>query len=81
MAHKDYLEFIVAQFSADWDVEKDGTMVSKKNGYTITADRLGENWLNHMAEKNWVDMNTFTKAYIYACAIAHVDSVKIGYVF
>lgn len=75
----DFFESIVADFSKDWTVESDGTMCHTRNGYTITADRLAENWLQHMAEKNWVDMNTFARAYIHACARAGVKSVNIGY--
>ena len=75
----DYYTYLLAGFSSDWMVEDDGTMVSKQNGYTITHERLGENWLQHMAEKTWVNMNTFVRAYIHACAIAHVKSVQIGY--
>jgi len=81
MEHIDYLQYILSGFSADWKVEKDGTMVHRRTGYTITSERLGENWLNHMAEKNWVNMDTFVRAYIHACAVAHVDNVKIGYCF
>lgn len=64
----------------EWTVEPDGSMVH--NGrpfYEITGARLEENWLEHMSEKTWVDMNTFVPAYITACYRAGVKSVEIGY--
>ena len=63
----------------DWTVEPDGTMSHKGVYYVIPADRLGENWLEHMSAKNWVDMNTFVRSYIRACYIAGVKSVQITY--
>jgi hypothetical protein len=64
---------------SDWTVERDGTMVHKSTGYYIEATRLGENWLEHMAAKTWVNMKTFVKAYIRACYIAGVKTVRITY--
>jgi len=61
-----------------WTVDASGNMTSK-NGYEIDATRLGENWLEHMVEKSWVDMNTFIPAYITACYRAGVKKVCITY--
>lgn len=64
---------------SDWTVHEDGTMVHNDKGYVIEGWRLTENWLEHMSEKNWVDMNTFVPAYIRACYIADVQKVEITY--
>lgn len=63
----------------DWNVESDGTMSHKKYAYVIPAGRLGENWLEHMSEKCWVNMNTFVTAYIRACHLAGIKSVQVAY--
>ena len=64
----------------EWAVSKDGDISHKGNEYVIASFRLGrENWLGHMAEKRWVDLNTFIPAYIEACRRAGVTLVKIGY--
>lgn len=65
--------------ASDWAVDKHGNMEHKKTGYYITADRLAENWLQHMSEKTWVNMDTFVRAYIRACYIARVKTVNITY--
>lgn len=64
----------------EWTVSKDGDISHKGNEYVIASFRLGaENWIGHMAEKRWVDMNTFIPAYIEACRRAGVTFVQIGY--
>jgi len=65
--------------NADWTIGADGTMRHKKNGYLIEGFRLSENWLDHMSEKRWVDMNTFVPAYITACTRAGVTAVCVTY--
>lgn len=65
--------------ASDWAVDKHGNMEHKRTGYCITADRLAENWLEHMSEKTWVKMDTFVRAYIRACYIARVNTVQITY--
>lgn len=63
----------------DWKITKEGDL-EHLNRYYIEAYRLGtENWLDHMREKNWVDMNKFIPAYIEACRRAGVKTVKIAY--
>jgi hypothetical protein len=54
-------------------------MSHKRYAYVIPAGRLGENWLEHMSEKCWVNMNTFVTAYIRACHLAGIKSVQIAY--
>lgn len=48
----------------EWSVSRAGDIRHKFNGYQIPAQSLQrEDWLSHMAEKTWVDMNTFFPAY------------------
>ena len=70
-----------AVWEEDWYISACGDMTSKKhNPYFISADRLGkENWLDHMAGKSWVDLNTFVPAYIEACHRAGVMSAPVVY--
>lgn len=53
-----------------WKVSNKGTLTCKRdNGFTydIHFDRLTENnWIQHMREKIWVDMNDFIPAYFEA---------------
>lgn len=67
------------QDNPDWTVTATGTMKATRYDYVIDSSRLGENWLEHMSEKRWVDMNTFVPAYIIACARAGVKIVEISY--
>ena len=62
----------------DWTITDDGDL-EHRNHYYIEKERLGENWLGHMREKTWVDMNTFVPAYIEACRRAGVKAVKVTY--
>lgn len=64
---------------SDWIVDKHGNMLHKERDYYITADRLAENWLEHMSGKRWVKMDTFVRAYIRACYIAGIKTVHITY--
>ena len=64
---------------SDWIVDKHGNMHHKERGYYITADRLAENWLEHMSGKGWVKMHTFVRAYIRACYIAGIKTEQITY--
>lgn len=83
MTMNQYLENLAAQeepWEQDWAVSKDGDIKHKETGYYIAAFRLGrENWLGHMANKRWVDFNTFIPAYIEACHRAGVTTVAIAY--
>lgn len=63
------------RFSKDWEVERNGTMVSKvRPYYIISSDMLTEqDWIVHMLAKEWVDMNTFIPAYFYALKIRGIS--------
>ena len=67
------------EFSKDWEVERNGTMVSKvRPYYIIDNDRLTEkDWIVHMLDKGWVDMNTFIPAYFYALKIRGISELRI----
>ena len=64
---------------SDWKVDAEGSMTHEKPYYFIEASRLGENWLEHMSNKGWVNLDTFVRAYIRACYIARVNTVQITY--
>jgi hypothetical protein len=51
----------------------------ENNRYYIEKERLAENWLDHMREKKWNDMNKFVPAYLEACRRAGVKMVKVTY--
>lgn len=59
---------IIDDFSKDWEVEPDGTIISKLHPfYAISGEQLkNKDWIKHLLEKKWVDMNTFIPAYFYA---------------
>jgi len=63
----------------DWKVDANGGIHNERAEYFIDPCRLGENWLDHLSQKVWVDMNKFVPAYIKACARAGVTTVKITY--
>lgn len=64
---------------SDWKVGPDGSMTHEDPYYFIEGCRLDENWLEHMSQKKWVNMNTFVRAYIRACYTARVNTVQITY--
>lgn len=51
-----------------WRVWKDGTIESLTPSYVIDPEflRNGTDWLDHMSQKRWVDIDAFMKAYEYA---------------
>ena len=64
----------------DWEVSPSGDMYCADASYHIAAERLGtENWLDHIAGKTWVNLNTFIPVYIEACRRAGIKTVKIQY--
>lgn len=62
-----------------WKVREDGSIDNEGATYYIPACRLGENWIAHLSEKRWVDMNKFIPAYIEACIRAGVTTVRISH--
>jgi hypothetical protein len=63
---------------SDWMVDKDGNLVNKEKAYEIPRDRLTEDdWIIHMMEKGWVNMNSFMPAYLEALKRAGHRSVRI----
>lgn len=66
--------------SNEWTVLDDGSMINKKRSYYIEACTLASgNWLDHMMQKTWVDMNTFVPAFLEACSRARVEEVRVKY--
>ena len=64
----------------NWKVDRNGGISNERAWYFIDPCRLGtENWIEHMSQKVWVDMNAFIPAYIEACRRAGVTNVKISY--
>ena len=62
----------------DWTFSKTGDLTSTKTGYCVTCDRLTEpDWILHMSEKTWVDMNTFVPAFFRALEVSGHRSVRI----
>lgn len=51
----------------DWVVSESGDMDYKDGTYIISDDTLHMgNWILHMSEKSWVNMNDFIPAYLQA---------------
>jgi hypothetical protein len=51
----------------DWVVSKSGDMDYKSGTYIISEDTLYQsNWILHMSEKTWINMNDFIPAYLQA---------------
>lgn len=62
-----------------WKILKDGTMLHASPAYDIDGDRLAEdNWIQHMAEKRWVDLRVFLRAYLTACQVRGLRTVTIS---
>lgn len=62
----------------DWKITKYGLEHSGFPPYEIHKSRLWEpDWIKHMEEKNWVNINSFIAALEYAQA-AHKKEVKHG---
>lgn len=75
MNAKEFKNYLIGS----WKIEKDGTMVHQDTNYYIEGDRLSEdNWIQHMAEKKWVDLRQFVRAYLLACQVRGIKSVKIS---
>jgi hypothetical protein len=79
---KDILKEIRADrtpvWEPEWRITEDGDL-EHINRYYIEKERLAENWLDHMREKKWNDMNKFVPAYLEACRRAGVKMVKVTY--
>ena len=62
----------------DWTIEPDGTMVHESPAYDIEGTRLTDtNWIAHMAQKNWVNMRIFVRAYFMACQVRGIRTVTV----
>lgn len=63
----------------DWTVEQDGTMIHNGTPYYYIEpySLTEEDWVLHMMEKNWVDLNTFFPAYFHACRLAGRNVVNV----
>lgn len=60
-----------------WKVYKDGTMVHDEF-YEIGPDQLTQDdWILHLMEKTWIDLNTFIPAYLKALCNAKIGRVTI----
>ena len=55
----------------NWVVYPDGTIEHISPDYIIAPDllRSGTDWIDHMSQKNWVDIQSFSSAYEYALSI------------
>lgn len=61
-----------------WFIEPDGSMTHASPAYDIDGARLAEgNWITHMAEKRWVDLREFVRAYFTACQIRGLRTVSL----
>ena len=70
------------QANNEWPVTDEGDLVCKDRHYLIEKERLTEmgwniNWISHMAEKNWVNLNSFIPAYLLALKRAGVKTLTI----
>ena len=54
-----------------WRVWPDGTIECLTPSYVIDPEflRNGTNWIDHMSQKNWVDLGAFSMAYEYALSL------------
>ena len=60
----------------DWKVSKCGDMSYKKGVYNIYDYQLPDNdWIAHMMEKEWVNLNDFMPAYFQACKNAGIQKI------
>ena len=66
-----------------WAVTADG--LTGPNDYRIEPNRLHKGldsgrlgWVEHLAEKGWVDLDAFIEAYLIACVVFGVKSEYIG---
>ncbi len=65
-----------------WLVYPDGTLEHKQNGYLIGANRLrNDDWILHLLEKSWVDMNDFIPAYFQAMRNAGIQHATIRFYY
>lgn len=61
-----------------WKIMTDGTMIHESPAYDIEGARLdAPNWIQHMAEKRWVDLRVFLRAYLLACQVRGLKTVTI----
>ena len=83
----DTLSFIPAgdytEEMSDWSVAEDGGIINEKHGYHIEKERLsdmgwGINWISHVAEKGWVNLNSFIPVYFLALKRAGIDTLHIN---
>jgi hypothetical protein len=61
-----------------WKVLKNGDMDFDNGRYFIDGNRLGhEDWILHLMEKDWVNMNDFIPAYFQALQNIGIKYLKI----
>lgn len=83
----DTLSFIPAgdytEEMSDWSIAEDGGIINEKHSYHIEKERLSEmgwdiNWISHVAEKGWVNLNSFIPVYFLALKRAGIDTLHIN---
>ena len=66
------------QEQTDWTISSRGDLENKKWAYLIQAGQLREkDWILHMMEKKWCNLNTFIPAYFEACSRAGIKEMSI----
>ena len=66
------------QGQKDWTISPEGDLHHEKMNYDIFSNQLKEkNWILHMMEKGWVDLNSFIPAYFEACRRCGIKQLDI----
>ncbi len=61
-----------------WEIDVKNKILTLENHYHIPLDRLKEetDWIVHLSQKNWVDMNDLFEAFIEAYKFAEYPLTK-----
>ena len=61
-----------------WIVTKEGDLDYNNGRYFIDHKRLNEkDWLSHIQEKGWIDLNDFIPAFWAACKVVGIKQLSI----
>ena len=61
-----------------WVVTSD-SLETNDGRYVIEFNRLKENWITHLLNKSWCDMNSFLKAYRFALLKNNLPITKVNW--
>ena len=65
-------------YFGQWKVQSDGSVKCTERDYVIASSRLSKgDWICHLKDKDWVNLNDFIPAYFKALEIQGINKLQM----